>query len=144
MCTVEVCEVHCYVTPIYNLGKCRLMEEFFHAFAILISWKEIQIFGFPCCSTRKDLSFDESITNAGYIYIYIIKFLGFYVVIFVKAFPSIYVSITNVGLISTKVRWFQHFSTSQNSISNFKKIKFLDFHALVLVKTFPLIYKLLM
>ena len=42
-----------------------------------------QIFMFPCCSTREDLSID--------------------------------VSITNVGLILTKLRLFQLFSTSQNS-----------------------------
>ena len=50
-----------------------------------------QIFGFPCYSTREDLSID--------------------------------VSITNVGLILTKLRWFKLFgtsqNTSQNSISNF-------------------------
>ena len=55
-----------------------------------------QIFMIPCCSILEDLSID--------------------------------VSIANVGLILTKLRWFQHFSTSQNS--NFelfwkKKIKFL-------------------
>ena len=76
--------------------------------------KKNQIFWFPCCSTREDLSID--------------------------------VSITNVGLISTKLRLFQLFSTSQNS--NFelfwKKIKFLGSHAVVLVKTFPLMYQLLM
>ena len=49
--------------------------------------KKNQIFWFPCCSTREDLSID--------------------------------VSITNVGLILTKLRWFQLFGTSQNSISNF-------------------------
>ena len=49
--------------------------------------KRNSIFGFPCYSTREDLSID--------------------------------VSITNVGLILTKLRWFQLFSTSQNSISNF-------------------------
>ena len=43
--------------------------------------------GFPCCSTREDFSID--------------------------------VSITNVGLIMTKLWWFQLFSTSQNSNSNF-------------------------
>ena len=39
---------------------------------------------------------------------------------------SIDVSITNVGLILTKLRGFQLFSTSQNSISNFfdEKIEF--------------------
>ena len=30
-------------------------------------WKKYQIFGFPCCSTRKDLSIDVSITNVGLI-----------------------------------------------------------------------------
>ena len=53
-----------------------------------------QIFGFPCCSTRKDLSID--------------------------------VSITIVGLILTKLRWFHLFGTSRNSISNIfgRKIAF--------------------
>ena len=59
---------------------------------------------------------------------------------------SIDVSITNVGLILTKLRWFQLFVKSQNS--NFKlfgkKIKFWGFHGVVLVKTFPLMYQLLM
>ena len=45
--------------------------------------KKNQIFLFPCYSTRKDLSID--------------------------------VSITNVGLILTKLRWFQLFAKSQNS-----------------------------
>ena len=77
--------------------------------------KKNQIFGFPWCSTREDLSID--------------------------------VSITNVGLISTKLRWFQLFVKSQ--ISNFKlfwkkKFKFSGFHGVVLVKTFPLMYQLLM
>ena len=59
---------------------------------------------------------------------------------------SIDVSITNLGLILTKLWWFQLFSTSQNS--NFelfeKKIKFSGSHAVVLVKTFTLMYQLLM
>ena len=46
-------------------------------------WKKNQILGFPCCSTRKDLSIDASITI--------------------------------VGLILTKLRLIQLFSTSQNS-----------------------------
>ena len=29
--------------------------------------KKIQIFEFPCCSTREDLSIDVSITNVGLI-----------------------------------------------------------------------------
>ena len=66
---------------------------------------------------------------------------------------SIDVSITYVGPILTKLRWFlfSPFGNSgygQNSISsipNFlKKIKFLGFHGVVLVKTFPLMYQLLM
>ena len=74
--------------------------------------KKNQIFMFPCCSTREDLSID--------------------------------VSITIVGLILTKLRWFQFFGTSQNSISNFlkKKINFLSFHVVVIVKTFLLMYQL--
>ena len=57
---------------------------------------------------------------------------------------SIDVSITIVGLILTKLGWFQLFSTSRNTISNFfeKNIKFLGFHAVVLVKTFPLMNQL--
>ena len=75
-------------------------------------WKKNRIFGFPCCSTREDLSID--------------------------------VSISNVGLILTKLRWFQLFVKSQNSNFFEKKIQFLGFHGVVLVKTFPLIYQLLM
>ena len=71
-------------------------------------------------------------------------FLGFHVVVLVL--ESVDVSITNVELILTKLRWFQLVSTSQNSILNFfeKKFKFLGFHAVVLMKTFPLMYQLLM
>ena len=39
----------------------------FHAFATLILQKEIQILGFPWCSTREDLSINVSITNVGLI-----------------------------------------------------------------------------
>ena len=53
-------EVHCYATPIYNLGKCRLTDEFFRAFATLILWNShLRI----SMSTREDLSIDISITN---------------------------------------------------------------------------------
>ena len=127
-------------------------------------WKKNQIFGFPCCSTREDLSIDVLITNLGLI---LTKLRWFQ--LFVKSqnstfklfwkknpifgFPwrstredlSIDVSITNLGLIFTKLWWFQLFSTSQNS--NFelfwrKKIKLLGSHGVVLVKTFPLMYQL--
>ena len=50
---------------------------------------------------------------------------------------SIDVTITNVGLILTKLRWFQLFGTSQNSISNFFEKK-LGFQAVVLMKTITL------
>ena len=96
--------------------------------------KKNQIFWFPCCSTREDLSVDVSLTNVGLI---LTKLRWFQ--LFVKSqnsnfelfwkkvnfflFPccstrkdlSIDVSITNVGLILTKLRWFQHFVKSQNS-----------------------------
>ena len=127
--------------------------------------KKNQIFGFPWSSTREDLSIDVSITNVGLI---LTKLRWFQ--LFIKSqnsnfelswkknqifgFPwcstredlSIDVSITNVGLILTKLRLFQLFSTSQNS--NFelfwKKFKFLGWHRVVLVKTFPLMYQFLM
>ena len=96
--------------------------------------KKNQIFGFPWCSTREDLFIDVSITNVGLILTKLRWFL-----LFVKSqnsnfelsrkknqifgFPwcsthedlSIDVSITNVGLILTKLRWFQLFIKSQNS-----------------------------
>ena len=129
-------------------------------------WEKNQIFWFPWCSTRENLSIDVSITNVGLI---LTKLRWFQ--LFVKSqnsnfelfwkknpifgFPwcstredlSIDVSITNVGLILTKIRRFQLFVKSQNS--NFelfwkKKFKFSGFHGVVLVKTFPLMYQLLM
>ena len=98
--------------------------------------KKNQIFWFPWCSTREDLSIDVSITNVGLI---LTKLRWFQ--LFVKCqnsnfelfwkknqifgFPwcitredlSIDVSFTNVGLILTKLRWFQLFVKSQNSNS---------------------------
>ena len=56
---------------------------------------------------------------------------------------SINVSITNVGLILTKLGWFQLFVKNQNS-NFFEKIKFWGFHDVVLVKTFPLMDQLLL
>ena len=59
---------------------------------------------------------------------------------------SIDVSIANVGLILTKLRWFQLFVKSKIRISNFfeKKFKFWGFQPVELVKIFPLMYHLLM
>ena len=59
------------------------------------------------------------------------KFLGFHVVVGTREDLSIDVSITNVVLILTKLRLFQLFSTSQNSILNLKKFKFWGFHVVV-------------
>ena len=103
--------------------------------------KKIKFFLFPCCSTREDLSVDVSITYEGLIltkpgrlffrhtetrgtdriqfrqfrtFWKNFTFLGFHGVVLVKD-HSIDVSITNVGLILTKLRWFQLFVKSQNS-----------------------------
>ena len=135
--------------------------------------KKNPIFWFPCCSTREDLSVDASITNVGLIVTKpgrfrfsaygnsgygqnsISSISNFLKKFHISGFPwcstredlSIDVSITNVGLILTKLRWFQLFVKSQNL--NFelfwkKKIQFFGLHGVVLVKTFPLMYQLLM
>ena len=136
-------------------------------------WKKNQIFWFPCCSTREDLFVEVSITyvgliltkpgrfffsaygNSGYGQNSISSISNFLKNFHISGFSrcstredlSIDVSMTNVGLILTKLRWFQLFVKRQNS--NFelfwkKKIKFLGFHGVVLVKTIPLMYQLLM
>ena len=102
--------------------------------------KKNQIFWFPCCSTREDLSVDVSITYVGLILtkpgrffsrhsetrctdrIQFRQFQTFWKKFHISGFPwcstredhSIDVSITNVGLILTKLRWFQLFVKSQN------------------------------
>ena len=87
--------------------------------------KKNQIFGFPWCSTREDLSIDVSITNVGLIltkprwFQLFVKsqnsnFGLFWKINQIFGFPwcstredlSIDVSITNVGLILTKLWWF--------------------------------------
>ena len=103
--------------------------------------KKNQIFWFLCCSTREDLSADVSITNVGLILTnpgrffflgvrklgvrteFILSISNFLKKFHISGFPwcstredhSIDVSITNVGLILTKLRWFQLFVKSQNS-----------------------------
>ena len=103
--------------------------------------KKNQIFWFPCCSTHEDLSVDVSITyvgliltkpgrffysaygNSGYGQNSISSISNFLKNFHISGFPwcstredhSIDVSITNVGLILTKIRWFQLFVKSQNS-----------------------------
>ena len=103
-------------------------------FNFKLFWKKNQIFWFSCCSTCKDLSVDVSITDVGLISTKI-SFLGIRKVGVRTKFNfklfwkknwgflwcstsenlSIDVSITNVGLILTKLRWFQLFVKSQNS-----------------------------
>ena len=87
--------------------------------------KKLNISGFPWCSTREDLSIDVSITNVGLILTKIRRFQLFvksqnsnfelfWKKIQIFGFPwcstredlSIYVSITNVGLILTKLWWY--------------------------------------
>ena len=53
-----------YATPIYNPEKCRLTDEIF--WLLLPQFNEIQMLGFPWCSTREDLSIDVSITNLAF------------------------------------------------------------------------------
>ena len=62
-------QLKCTATlPLYITSESSVSDEFFAAFATSILWKEIQIFGCPCCSTRVDLSIDVSITtNVGLI-----------------------------------------------------------------------------
>ena len=110
-------------------------------------WKKNQIFWFPCCSTREDLSVAVSITYAGLILTKPGRFFfsaygnsgygqnsisNFLKNFHISGFPwcsnredhSIDASITNVGLILTKLRWFQLFVKSQNSnFELFWKIK---------------------
>ena len=103
--------------------------------------KKNQIFWYPFSSTREDLSVDVSITyvgliltkpgrfffsayrNSGYGQNSISSISNFFKKFHISGFPwcstredhSIDVSITNVGLILTKLRWFQLFVKSQNS-----------------------------
>ena len=103
--------------------------------------KKNQIFWFPCCSTCEDLSVDISITfvsliltkpgrffflaygNSMYGQNSISSISNFLKNFHISGLPwcstredhSIDVSITNVGLILTKLRWFQLFVKSRNS-----------------------------
>ena len=113
--------MHCYSAPIYNLANCRLTDEFCRAFATLILLKEVLNFESPCCSTLEDLSIDvRQNTSQNSISNFFEKKNQIF------GFPccstqedlSIDVSITDVGLILTKLIWFQLFSTSKNSMSN--------------------------
>ena len=127
-----------------HIGETYLNVDFSSSaqveFNFELSWKKSN-FWFPCCSTREDLSVDVSITNAGLILTKPGRFLfsaygnsgygqnsissisNFLKKIHIFGFPwrstredhSIDASITNVGLILTKLRWFQLFVKNQNS-----------------------------
>ena len=125
-------EDHSIDVSITNVGLILTKLRWFQLFVksqnsnFELFWKKKSIFFlFPCCSTRKDLSIDVSITNVGLI---LTKLRWFQ--LFVKSqnsnfelfwkknpifgFPwrstredlSIDLSITNVGLILTKLWWF--------------------------------------
>ena len=124
-----------------HIGACCDLLEWFQLFStsqntsqiqFQTSLKKNQILGFPCCSTREDLSIDVSITNVGLI---LTKLRWFQLFVKIRisnffekknhifGFPwcstredlSIDVSIANVGLILTKLRRFQLFVKNQNS-----------------------------
>ena len=133
-----------------HIGACwDLLECWFKLFSTSQNTSQIQfrtffflnqIFWFPCCSTREDFSVDVSITYVGLILTKLRWFLfsaygnsgygqnsispisNFLKKFHIFGFPwcstredlSIDVSITNVGLILTKLRWFQLFVKSQN------------------------------
>ena len=132
-----------------HIGETYLNVDFSSSaqvkFNFELSWKKKSNFWFPCCSTHEDLSVDVSITYVGLILTKPGRFLfsayensgygqnsislnsNFLKKIHIFGFPwrstredhSIDVSITNVGLILTKLRWFQLFVKNQNSL--FKK-----------------------
>ena len=136
-------EDHSIDVSITNVGLILTKLRWFQLFIksqnsnFELFWKKNQILGFPWCSTREDLTIDVPITNVGLI---LTKLRWFQ--LFIKSqnsnfelfwkknqilgFPwcstredlTIDVPITNVGLILTKLRWFQLFVKSQNS--NFK------------------------
>ena len=127
-----------------HIGEIYLNVDFSSSaqvkFNFELSWKKSN-FWFPYCSTCEDLFVDVSITyvrliltkpgrflfsayrNSGYGQNSISSISNFLKKIHIFGFPccstredhSIDASITNVGLISTKIRWFQLFIKNQNS-----------------------------
>ena len=126
--------VETYLNDFSSSAQVKIKVEF----NFELSWKKNQIFWLTCCSTREGLSVDISITYVGLILTKPGRFLfsaygnsmygqnsisNFLKKNHISWFPwcstredlSIDVSITNVGLILTKLRWFQLFIKSQNS-----------------------------
>ena len=83
--------------------------------------KKIIFFWFPCCSTRKDLSVDVSITHVGLI----------------LTKPGRFFFSRHSETRGTDRIQFRQFRTF------WKIFTFLGFHGVVLVKTIPLMYQLL-
>ena len=136
----------CMLRPIYlnsdlsSSAQVKIQVKF----NLELFWKKNSLFS--CCSTSEDLSVDVSITyvgliltkpgrfrfsaygNSGYGQNSISSISNFLTSFHIFRFPwcstredhSIDVSITNVGLLLTKLRWFQLFVKSRNS--NFKLI----------------------
>ena len=146
-----------------SLAQVKVQVKF--NFELFWKKKKNQIFWFPCCSTRENLSIDVSITNVGLVLTKPGRFLfsaygnsgygqnsissisNFLKKFHIFGFPwcstredlSIDVSITNVGLILRKLWWFQLFVKNQNSnFELFLKNEFGGFRGVVLVKIIPL------
>ena len=133
-----------------HIGACWDLLEWFQLFSTSQNASRIQFRTskkkrFPCCSTREDLSIDVSITYVGLILtkpgrffsrhtetrgtdrIQFRQFRTFWK-IHISWFPwcstredlSIYVSITNVELILTKLKWFQAFFSAIHQKSKFE------------------------
>ena len=104
---------------ITNLVKLILREQV----EMLLPWWTKSIWSallrYPYIWPRRVPSHRRNFPRFCYLNFMKFTFLGFHVVVLVKTFPLIDVSITNIELILTKLRWFQLFVTSQNSISFF-------------------------
>ena len=120
--------VETYLNDFSSSAQVKIQVEF----NFKLFWKKNQIFWFPCCSSREDLSVDVSITyvgliltkpgrfffqayeNSGYGQNSISSISNFLKKFHISGFPwcstredlSIDVSITNVGLILTKLWWY--------------------------------------
>ena len=115
-----------------HVGACWDLLEWFQLFSTsqntsriqfrtFLRKKKNQIFWFPCCSTREDLSVDVSITNVGLI----------------LTKPGRFFFSRHSETRGTDRIQFRQFRTL------WKIFTFLGFHGVVLVKTIPLMYQLL-
>ena len=133
-----------------HIGACWDLLEWFQLFSTSQNTSRIQfrtflkeknqIFWFPCCSTREDLSVDVSITYVGMILTKPGRFFSRHTEtrgkdrIQFRQFRTFWKNFTFLGF---------HGMMYQLLFEK-KKIKFSGFHGVVLVKNFPLMYQLLM